>query len=426
MLFIPKLIYEIGKLRRNQYSSKEKLEEIQNRKLRNIIEHAYRNVPYYHNLFKTAKITPSDIRKKDDLKKIPITTKEDIRNNYPHKMIAKDVDMQRCRVHYTSGSTGMPTAVPQDETDFLLSLAFFYYAFFECGVKLTDITADMRIFKTPQKKHWFEKLGIMRTDKISIDQPVYNIVERLRNIHPDCLYAHPSTISIIMDYINENKIEGISPRLVFTQGETLSAHYRRYITETFGVNTNNTYGSAEFWRLAFECNEHRGLHMISNAAIIELIKNKEDAYPEGSGEIVVTGLYNHAMPLIRYSLDDIGIATDEECSCGRTYPLIKDIIGRKNDIITLPSGRKISWVLINVQLFEIPRITYRVTQLKRDKFLVELAKNKWLSKKTIDEVKKAVVRGCLGEKVNVDVDVVKEIPRDKSDKTRIIISKVTN
>lgn len=422
-----KSFYLIAQLKRNQYYPIEKLDEIQNRKLRNIVEHAYRKVPYYHDLFKSAKIKPTDIKTKDDLKKIPITTKLDIQKNYPDRIIAEDIDINKCNIGYTSGSTGIPLPICQDKKALLHSSAFFNYVFFECGMRLNHVMADIRYFKYPERRHWFEKLGILRTYKVDINQPTSKIVECLKSINPDCLYAHTSPLPIIMDYINENNIDGISPKLIFTHSEIVDKNLRKYIRKTFGIEPNNTYGSAEFWRLGFECNEHKGLHMISDAAIIELVRNDEYASSKKAGEIVVTSLYNYAMPFIRYNLGDIGIATDEKCTCGRTYPLIKDIVGRKNDVITLPSGRKISWVVINMQLTDVPEITQRrVIQLKKDKFLVEIVKSKRFSKRTITEVKNAVKRGCLGEEVEVDVNVIKEIPRDKSGKTKVIISKVSN
>jgi phenylacetate-CoA ligase len=130
------------------------------------------------------------------------------------------------------------------------------------------------------------------------------------------------------------------------------------------------------------------------------------------------------MPLIRYKLGDIGTFTHEECDCGRGFPLIKSIEGRTDDFLILPSGRKISPRVINV-IEDIPGVSrYKTIQETKNRIVVNLVKGEGFSEKTIYEINKHIKAGCLGEDVEVDVKLVKELPLEKRGKLRAVVSNV--
>ncbi len=164
--------------------------------------------------------------------------------------------------------------------------------------------------------------------------------------------------------------------------------------------------------------------MITDCAIIEFIKDGKNVDFGKEGEIIVTGLYNYAMPLIRYKLGDVGIPTDEVCSCGRNWPLIKSIEGRADDYLILPSGRIISPRNINV-IENIPGIKeYKIIQERKNLFNVLIIPDKNYSLQTEKEVEEQIKLGCFGEDICVEVRVVDEIPRERTGKLRTIISRI--
>ena len=178
------------------------------------------------------------------------------------------------------------------------------------------------------------------------------------------------------------------------------------------------------WRLAFECKENSGYHIISNSVIIEFVKDGRNIDEGAQGDIVVTSLFNYTMPLIRYNIGDIGTFTKEKCSCGRGLPLVKSIEGRKDDFLILPSGRKISPRMINV-IEDIPGVLrYKTIQETKNRIVVNLVKGEGFSEKTIYEINKHVKAGCLGEDVEVYVKLVKELPLEKRGKLRAVVSNV--
>jgi phenylacetate-CoA ligase len=257
---------------------------------------------------------------------------------------------------------------------------------------------------------------------ISLYDSPKKITDTLRQYNPDVIYSFPSIFKTISRFL-DNGLK-LNPRLIFTHGETLTASSRENIRSTFNADVYNTYGSTEFNRLAFECSEHSGYHMITDCAIIEIVKDGQCVSPGEEGEIIITGLYNEAMPFIRYKLGDIGIMADYDCACGRGWPLIKSIEGRSDDFITLPSGKRISARIINV-IEDVPGIIqYRTIQEKRDKFVVQVVAGKDFTSDSERQIGEKIRSGCFGEYVNVDVELVDELQRERTGKLRAIVSNV--
>jgi phenylacetate-CoA ligase len=182
------------------------------------------------------------------------------------------------------------------------------------------------------------------------------------------------------------------------------------------------YGAQEFGRFAFECEEHSGYHIVTDNVAVEFVNGKESMNFGDNGEVIITDLNNNIMPLIRYKLGDIAIPLKKTCCCGRGLPLIKEIEGREDDYLILPSGRRISPRNINV-LEDIPGISaYRTIQEAKDRFVVKLVKGYEFSEKTIQVVKQRIEMGVLGEKVEVSVELVTELPKERTGKMRAVLS----
>ena len=406
-------------LRKNQWKTPQELESLQLKRLKAMVHYAYHYVPYYHRLFDSAKFKPDDMRSFDDFQKIPITKKADVQTNSAD-FIAQGIDKSKCIEFFTSGSTGIPLKTYKDLRAACLDTALKAYAFLECGVRLTDkfanVARDRRSMILPS-----QILVPPTTPKTGI------IVEYLRRIKPDVIYTAPSMLQDLCLY----DLSEINPRLVFTQAVTLTEYCRSLVRHTFGVEINDTYGSTELGRLAFECNQHSGMHIVTDGALLEFVDNTgEPVALDEIGEVIATSLHNHAMPMIRYNLGDIAIPSDEKCGCGRNWPLIKCIEGRANDIFIMPSGKKVYPMFffsciskeIKENLFCISQ--YQIIQEKKNKILIEIAKGKEFDQKVISEIKQNLQTGFtqMGEDVRVDVKFVNKIPVDGTRKRKTLIS----
>lgn len=419
-------LYSLVKLKRQQWLKEEEHVKIQETKLKVLIKHAYHNVPFYRDLFDSIGLRPSDVNSLADLQKVPILTKDNIRKNYPDRIVANEVDIKSCLIKSTTGSTGMPlkVAYSKEMLDYVRSVNFFIFN--EFGLRLTDKL--VRICHLGNEKSPFpsflKKMGIFNWELLSIFNPVESILKSLRNLKPEVIFTYPSMLLLLSKEIEKQNISDINPRLVFTSGETLSNFDRKKISTIFNSDVYSMYGTEENGLLAFECKKHTGYHVVSDAAIVEIIKKDKNVEEGEYGEIVVTSLFNYSMPLIRYNIGDIGTFTNKKCACSRGLPLIKNIEGRTDDFLILPSGRKISPRAINV-IEDIPGVSrYKTIQESKNRIVVNLVKGDGYSQKTIYEIKKHIKAGCLGEAVEVEVNLVDELPREGRGKLRAVISKV--
>ena len=256
-------LYYFAQLSRHQWFKERNLIKIQEKKLRALIKHAYQKVPYYHDLFDSIGIEPQDIRSVRDLRKIPILTKENLRKNYPGKIIAEGTDLAKCHTISTKGSKGitLKSAISAQEYDYVVSLTLFVYL--GCGVRLKDkvVTIRHKGYQIPNN-FLFKKTGILNWQNISIFNPVDSILEVLKKYNPDIIHTYPSK------ELHEQNIDGITPRIILADGETSSDNSMNRISKIFGSDVHRMYGTEECGRFSFECKEHSGYHIISDAIII--------------------------------------------------------------------------------------------------------------------------------------------------------------
>jgi phenylacetate-CoA ligase len=423
--------YHLLRLKRDQWKNPCQLEDIQFSKLKSIIKHAYDYIPYYHRLFSAAKTEPGDIRDFEDMRKIPVLSKQDIQKSFLD-MLTRGVDTSKLPFDTTSGSTGIPLKVLRDYSHIRGTSSVYSYIFSECGVRPSDnfVTVWGRESESIQWGKKYARLWGGINETVVPLFPTAKLVNVLQMMKPDVLNTFPSVLCNLADY----DVSGINPRIIFTQGELVTQHCRDITKKISGLELFETYGSVEFGDLAFECNEHRGLHIITNSALIEFVDEAgEWVSPGEQGEIVVTGFLNYVMPLIRYRIGDLGIQTDEKCNCGRSWPLIKNIQGRINDYLVLPSGRKISYLYLQRVIFHkifrenIFAISqYQIIQDRKDRIVLKIVKGREFHPEILERIRKSLEREFdkLGENLEVITQIVDEIPMETTGKRRILISKV--
>lgn len=415
----------LRQLRKNQWLNTSKLEDLQSKKLRAMIKYVYENTEFYHAKFKSAGIRPDDIKTAEDLKKIPFTTKAELREHSMGSMLAKGVNISRCFVTETSGSTGIPTKIVYDETANDFSKAVNLRSHIENGLQLRSrwaVFADPHHF---QKQQWFQKLRIFSPMWVSYIDTVDKQISILCEFKPDVLEGYPSSIRLLAKAIEENVIEDIKPKTVFGTAELLDNETRKYINSIFDVEMVDHFGCVELNRTAWECSEHAGYHIDVDAVVMEFITNGENVSAGERGEIVYTGLYNYAMPLIRYRVGDIGIPSDEVCPCGRGLPLMKIVEGRTDSFMQAPNGKIVPPLMWANTMRHIPGVgQFKAIQEKKDLIRILLVKNNQFSNKTIDQIEHDI-KEVMGAEVNVETELVNEIPKDKSGKIRAAVSNVT-
>lgn len=420
------VILRVRHLRRSWQKPVSEMEQLQAKRLRSILRHAYYDVPFYHRKFDAAHIKPDDIKNTRDLCKIPTTTKSEIQRAPLHDVTASNFDVRKCRKDLTSGSTGLPLTTYMSKQAYDSYSAVWIAVFLENGVKLRDkrvTVEDPRNF--PERRSLTEYFGIMPRKYISIFDDAREQLELLRMYRPDIIEGYPSSLSIIAD-LHRKKEDGLKPRLIFTQAESLDMQTRKFLTSSFKADLLDYYGSSEFSLIAWECLEHVGYHINSDCVVVEFLKNGDSVDRGERGEITCTSLVNYAMPLIRYRQGDIGTPLEEQCPCGKTLPMMKAIEGRADDFLVSPDGKVISPTIFFPYPFrDFTKIRqFKVLQEKRDKLKIQLiTEGGPLGDEVLREAKNEIQK-VFGKDMQVEFEFMDEFERGASGKIKKIESRL--
>jgi phenylacetate-CoA ligase len=376
-------------------------------------------------LFDKAGIKPEDIQSIDDLHKIPITTKQDLKNLSENEIIAKGVNFNNCIVKNTSGSTGHPLKIflSHGERDFhiLLNLRILM----ENGLRLTDKMAYIiNPFRFPKSKYWFQHTGILRREYLSVfDFPQIH-VEHLVDSNPDVIYGYPSNLTLLALYIKEKQIRGIKPRIMFSIAEALEPKAKETIESIMNLDTCDILGTIELGDIAWQCEKRKGYHISVDAVIVEFLRDGVPVNAGEEGQTVCTSLIGYTMPLIRYAVNDICVPSDRVCTCGRTLPMMENIKGRANDFIVLPDGQIIASCFLVIVMQAYNNVSqYKVIQDQKDRLTVQVVRGEVYQDSTSLQIKRDIEKAAHG-KLDVAVEIVKEIQRDPSGKIRTVVSNI--
>lgn len=423
-----KLFEEFNK---NQWLSETEIEEYQNQKLRALIQHAYKTVPYYNQMMKAEKLSPADIKSKDDLYKVPILTKEKIKNNFS-ELISTSTNKLLVRHGHTSGTTGTPLDLCYDiQTCVVHHVADWrqkYWAGLEYGKPYASIQGRVTVpigQKTPpfwRKNYINNQLFLSSFHLTKENLPYY--FEKLKKDNIEYLEGYPSTVYILAKYLKENN-QTFPLKAILTSSETLFDFQRETIEVSFCCQIFDFYGMAERVMFATECDHHKGHHINQDYGIAEFLDSTNNPVRKGSlGRMVATSLFNFSMPLIRYQTNDSCSLKIEKCSCGRVFPLMDDVATKDEAIVTLPDGRLISPSILTHPFKPMQNILEsQIIQEELNVIRIKIVINNNYTKKDEKQLIDAFIER-LGHEIFIKIEYVKEIPRTKSGKFKWVTSKI--
>jgi len=416
-------------LKKTQWWKEKQLKCFQLKKLRGLITHAYENVPYYHELFRNLNLKPDDIKNEYDLKKIPILTKNDIRKNLD-KLVARNYSKSELIPSFTGGYTGKRMKFFIDDRWFARNKATasreWYWAGYERGDKIVYLWSapqDLDIYaKNKAKIYNFIMqeyyLNAYNMSESSLDK----YTKFLIRFKPKIINGYASAIFLMAQYIIKNGITGIQPYSILTSCEMLYENQRKIIEEAFNTTVFDYYSGRDTSLHAAECPEHSGYHLSIENAIVEFVENNKHVAPGEIGKLIITDFYNYATPFIRYEIGDLGIPSDEVCSCNRGLPLMDKIVGRTSDMIITKNGQYIPGLYF-IHIFDTKAINeYQLIQKTKDYALLKIVKGEKYSEDIIKNIVKSIQDKC-GD-IKIDVEYVDSIPLTKSGKYQFVISEV--
>jgi phenylacetate-CoA ligase len=412
-------------LKDSEWFSKSRVEDIQNQKLRELIQYSYTNIPYYNELFKRNHLVPNDIKVISDLEKIPRLSKEIVRNNFK-KMINPNYGKKIITSH-TSGSTGkaLDFLFTEDAIQYRWALWFRHKARFgilpdDPYATFTGLVAVPIGQKKPPfwRENYFMNQTIFTMHHISIDK-VSSIVDRLNKGGYKYYSGYPSILYSLATLIEDSGLKIVnSPKVIFTGAEALLEIQRERISKVFNCLVTDQYGFSEGAGNASRC-ENDLFHEDYEYGVLECL-NGDKKGNEITGEVIGTGFTNLVMPFIRYEIGDTATWIDDNCKCGRASKTIVKVEGRNEDYVITPEGNKIlrfDYIFKDLSTikeaqivqYELGSITIRI--VKRDGFT--LKDEKLLIKEVANKVSPSLV---------VKFEYPKDIERERTGKFRAVKS----
>ena len=341
--------------------SRDELSKLQLSRLRTTLERAQRS-RFYAKTFKKHNITPDALRTLDDLRRLPFTTKQHLRDSYPDGL--NTVPMNRMsRVHASSGTTGNPTILYYTAGDLSWWASLVARCMHMVGMRPGDVfqnTSGYGLFTGGLGMHH----GAERLGCVAIPMGAGNTLRQLKFIRDLKVTAVHIIPSYALYLAAACEKQGFSPkelgiRIALVGAEPYSEQTRRRLEALFGFKAYNSYGLTEMNGpgVAFECQEQHGLHLWEDAYLAEIINPKtlEPAKPGEVGELVMTTLCREGMPLVRYRTRDLTRRLPGPCPCGREHMRIDRITGRSDDLIII-KGVNIYPLQIEAALMELPEV----------------------------------------------------------------------
>jgi phenylacetate-CoA ligase len=343
-------------LKESQFWPRERLEELQLRRLRRLLGNAGTHVPFYRNHFRKQGFEPSDLRRLEDLRGLPTLTKETILEHH-RDFLAENVARDSLVYMTTGGSTGNPLKIWMDSRYKACARATTWFhmsvAGFEPGtVSSVRLHGDILPTELVGRGIFWQEApedpGKLVMSSYHIDSgTAAEFVNRINQHRPRYLHAFSSAVSLLAGYVEELGLDlDLELSAVFTDSEVLYTEQRTRLERVFGCPVYSTYGHTEGSVLGITTPGSRHIHLVPQVGIAELLdeEGKPVTEPGQRGEIVVTGFYNHVFPFIRYRTRDIGILASmdgHEHNGGRHFVSLKDVEGRVQDYAVDRTGRAV-------------------------------------------------------------------------------------
>jgi phenylacetate-CoA ligase len=412
-------------LSKTQWYKPEQLREIQLSLLKKVVAHAYRTVPYWRGKMDVLGIHPQDIRELEDIRRFPIISKKDLKEigdgivscRYPQFLL---------NTAHTGGTTGLPVPLRRDLFSIGNEHAFVRRQFDWASVGRRDSVAYMmgRVVASPSEKLHKPYVYDASMKELTLSafhlspDVVPTFVDAMRCYGVKVLVAYPSAASVLGRGCLQKGIR-LPLKCVLTTAETLDDGKRQVISEAFDCPVFDFYGSAERVCYIHTC-EHGRYHILPEYGLTEL--ERADPPNEDCCQIIATGFWNMAMPLIRYKMGDLVLPSDEECPCGRHFPMIARIVGRESDAMVTPSGRRLGATAIECLLahvlygmYEMPVLAGQVIQESASDVVLEYVPAEGFSEKHAQQLRELLERE-LPDEFNLSIRPTRQINQTPSGK----------
>ncbi|MBX3025587.1 glycosyltransferase [bacterium] len=422
-------------LQRSQWLRPADVRALQERKLRRLIDHAYRHVAYWRERMDERGLTPDDIRHLEDLGKLPLLSKDVVRTQLYFDLLSDNHDKRRIQRITTSGSTGEPLTIYVDQHQLEIrwaatqrSMEWTGWRFGDRSARLWHQTIGMNRLQVARERAdaWWNRRLFIPAFEMN-EAGIARSIAALRRHRPALVDGYAESFNFLAYHARRHGLDGIRPRGIISSAQELPAHSRATIENAFGCQVFDKYGSREFSGIAWECEQHDGHHVVAESFIVEILRDGRPARPGELGEVVITDLNNLVMPLIRYRIGDLAVAMDPAvpCACGRGLPRIGRIEGRVQAVIVADNGAYIPGTFFSHLFKDYDHVVrqYQVVQERRGAIRLRIVRGTRFSDEQFDEIL-ALMRRYLGAAMQIDVEFTPRIDMVRTGKHRSIVSSI--
>lgn len=378
-----------------EFVNRKDVEQLQLTRLRDTLKRVFTKSPFYHEVLKREGIRPENIKSVKDIRMLPFTRREDLREHFPFGFCTLPLN-KIVRVHTSTGTTGKPKAVFFSKKDIDEAAKLIARCMRMTGARAGDIFQNMMsygLFTGGLVFHYgAEKMGALvipvgagNTEKQ---------IELMRDFKTTIIHITPSYALYLADVLEEKGVDpkkGLNLRIIYIGAEPYSEETRNKIEKIYGVCAFNSYGLSEMNGpgVGFECQKKRGMHIWEDNYLLEIIDPATgEPLPDGQeGELVLTSINREAMPLLRYRSGDIASIYSDRCGCGREHRRISPIKGRADDMFIIRG--------VNVFPSEVERVIMNMPEVARN-YQIVLEREKSLDAMKVKvEIKKRFFDGSL-------------------------------
>lgn len=413
----------------DQWRDPEQIRDLQWRRLQPLLAHAYSRTEHYRREFERLGLEPGDIGSFDDFSQLPILTKRTLRHD-PESVIASGFDVATLKMGRSSGSTGKETVVYFDANRAQRSWAYNTrhnrWAGLDIGARVASVWGvrpERMTVDEAQGLSWYRRC----VEYLAGDLPVLHLypgdlsetnlhrfLQQIRDYRPHVLLGYGTALGELVRFAESTGEASIHIPAVISGAETLYPQDEERLKRVFGSTVYQRYGARETDIIASHC-ERGSLHLNDDNLIVEI---------SAAGEVIVTDLFNYAMPLIRYALEDNATLSDRRCECGRGLRCLESFDGRTTDVLLRSDGSAVTgqWIC---SVFHHPGIEqFQVRQRTVERLEVALVLTGRAPEEAVFAAVRAGIADLFGNDTAVEFTAVDELKRERSGKFRFIRSDV--
>lgn len=426
-----KTLRYVDEYEQSQWLPPEQLAELQWRRLKNLLEHCHREVPYYRRQWDGLGIGPGDIRTLEDYARLPMLTKADIRAHFED--LKAESWRDRLLTKRTGGSTGEPLHFGYTRESYERRVAVMWRGYGWVGSRMGRRTLYLwggavgtpgraQLLKDALYGAAFARRTLNSFGMTEANMAAYaDAIDRYR---PEIIVSYVGPLVRLSEWLIASGRRPHRPHAIIGAAEALHEFQRQVVEHAFGAPVYNTYGCREFMLIASECERRDGLHVNADHLVVELSPMTPDSPGGEPGRVVVTDLFNYGMPFLRYANGDMAVASSGQCSCGRGLPMLARVEGRVLDAIRTPDGHLLPGEFFPHMLKDVPGLVrFQLVQKTIEKLDLAIVTSPEFDDEGMRYIRREVAK-VLGDSVELYCHRVDDIPLTPGGKSRVTVSEL--